>query len=137
MHFSQSDLCTNMSYIPPFPESSEEDAKPVKRRKETIPRALREQVWIHTAGRRFEVKCPVQWCKNTINVFDFHVGHNIPESKGGTLALQNLKPICSRCNLSMSSNYTIESWNELVIPASHATGCWFWRRFKANKVFPT
>ena len=37
----------------------------------------------------------------------FYVGHNKPESRGGTLSINNLKPICSRCNLSMSDNYTI------------------------------
>ena len=29
------------------------------------------------------------------------------------LALNNLKPICARCNLSMSDNYTIKEWNNL------------------------
>ena len=48
-----------------------------------------------------------------INVFDFHVGHDKPESKGGTLDVNNLKPICARCNLSMSDNYTIKQWDEL------------------------
>ena len=48
---------------------------------------------------------------NTINVFNFQVGHNIPESKGGTLSLNNLKPICGRCNFSMGNNYTIDEWN--------------------------
>ena len=27
-------------------------------------------------------------------IFDFHVGHDQPESKGGTLDVDNLKPIC-------------------------------------------
>ena len=75
-----------------------------------IPRALREQVWLVNSGKKFERKCLIDWCKNTINVFDFHVGHNIPESKGGTTTIDNLKPICSRCNASMSNNYSIEEW---------------------------
>ena len=80
-------------------------------RKATIPKALREQVWIQVFGRIFEKKCYIKWCQNTINVFDFHMGHDIPESKGGTLTIDNLKPICARCNLSMSDNYTIKEWN--------------------------
>ena len=80
-------------------------------RKATIPKALREQVWIQVFGRIFDKKCYIKWCQNTINVFDFHVGHDIPESKGGTLTIDNLKPICARCNLSMSDNYTIKEWN--------------------------
>lgn len=78
--------------------------------KERIPRALREQVWITYAGRRFQRKCWVPWCKNTMSCFDFHVGHNIPESQGGTLEIHNLRPICSRCNLSMSDKHTISEW---------------------------
>jgi len=81
-----------------------------KVQKTKIPRALREQVWLVNFGKKFERKCLIDWCKNIINVFDFHVGHNIPESKGGTTTIENLKPICSRCNTSMSNNYSIEEW---------------------------
>lgn len=87
-----------------------------KKQKEKIPKALREQVWIQTLGNKFEAKCPIQWCKNRISPFDFHVGHNIPETKGGTLEINNLKPICSRCNLSMNSQYTIDEWQKLAKP---------------------
>lgn len=81
-----------------------------------IPKALREQVWIHFNGRKFAHKCNVIWCKNEITVFNFHAGHNIPESKGGATTLENLRPICSSCNLSMSNNYTISEWNKLGKP---------------------
>jgi len=87
--------------------------KPKPKQKDTIPKALREQVWIQTIGKDFDAKCPTRWCKNRINPFDFHVGHNIPEAKGGTLDINNLKPICSRCNLSMNIQYTIDGWNNL------------------------
>lgn len=73
-------------------------------KKSNIPKAIREQVWIKNFGKKFEHKCYINWCSNKINVFDFHVGHDIPESEGGELAVSNLKPICSRCNLSMSNN---------------------------------
>ena len=86
---------------------------PVPNKKQTIPKALREQVWIYNFGKVFKHKCFVKWCSNEINVFDYHVGHNIPESKGGKTALENLKPICSRCNHSMSANYTISDWSEM------------------------
>lgn len=80
-------------------------------RKESIPRAVREQVWLVHVGQKFQVPCRVVWCTNTINVFDFQCGHNIPESKGGKTTVENLIPICSRCNLSMGSQYTIDQWN--------------------------
>ena len=88
----------------------------VEKRKDRIPKALREQIWLSYIGRHFSRKCTIGWCKNKINVFDFHVGHNIPESKGGATVLENLRPICSRCNLSMSNNYSIDEWNKLGKP---------------------
>ena len=83
-----------------------------KYQKKTIPKALREQVWLTYAGKRYEKKCTVSWCKNRMTVFDFHVGHNIPESKGGETVISNLLPICSRCNLSMGAKYSITEWEE-------------------------
>lgn len=85
----------------------------VRTKKERIPKALREQVWRTLCGEVFQAKCNVSWCTNIITVFDFEVGHNIPESKGGTLVLSNLRPICVQCNRSMSNNYTIDEWNKL------------------------
>jgi 5-methylcytosine-specific restriction endonuclease McrA len=82
-------------------------------RKKTIPKAIREQCWLQNFGKKYEEKCYINWCKNIITVFDFQVGHDIPESKGGTLNLNNLKPICSRCNSSMGNNFTIKEWNRL------------------------
>jgi len=90
--------------------------------KATIPKALREQVWIYYTGKKYESRCLVPWCRNIMTVFDFHVGHDIPESKGGSTQLNNLRPICSRCNLSMGSQHSIQSWAALSRPI----GCWDW-----------
>ncbi len=79
-------------------------------KKQKIPTALRQQAWIRQFGL-FEVKCPVQWCQNKISPFSFDAGHNIPESKGGKLTIENLIPICRSCNLGMGDRYTIEEWN--------------------------
>jgi len=87
--------------------------KPEKKPSSAIPKALRQQVWIQYNKMTFTHKCRVKWCKNQINVFNFHVGHNIPRSKGGTIELDNLQPICASCNLSMSDNYTIDEWNKI------------------------
>jgi 5-methylcytosine-specific restriction endonuclease McrA len=87
----------------------------IPKKKKPIPKALREQVWIQNVGAKFESKCLITWCQNTMNVFDFHVGHNIPESKGGKSNINNLKPICARCNLSMGNQYSITEWHNLGI----------------------
>ncbi len=85
----------------------------IKRTKRPIiPKALKEQVWLKYNGRVFDSKCYVPWCKNKITVYDMECGHNIPHSKGGPTTLENLRPICSRCNKSMSDNYTIDEWND-------------------------
>ena len=81
-----------------------------------IPKALREQVWLFHAGRVYETKCKVSWCTNVINVFDYQCGHNIPESKGGGTHVDNLVPICARCNISMGNNFSIDEWNKKFSP---------------------
>ena len=78
--------------------------------KAKIPVALREQVWISKMGKVFEAKCYTTWCQNKISVFEFECGHNIPESKGGSTNLENLVPICPRCNKSMGSSHTFTEW---------------------------
>ena len=82
-------------------------------RKATIPAAFREQIWLRQFGKVYEAKCPVTWCQNTLTVYDFESGHNIPESKGGSTTPDNLIPICSRCNKSMGNRYTITEWSAL------------------------
>lgn len=81
-----------------------------KYKKGKIPKALREALWLKWCGKSFEVKCHTTWCQNQITAYDFHAGHNIPESRGGATSLDNLVPICSRCNLSMGSQYTFDQW---------------------------
>jgi 5-methylcytosine-specific restriction endonuclease McrA len=89
------------------PRSSSE---PAKKRKAKIPAAVQEAIWITKMGKVFQGKCLTTWCPNIITVFDFHAGHDIPESKGGTIAPENLYPICARCNLSMGDRYTFKEW---------------------------
>ena len=87
-----------------------QDIEKKRYRKKKISAALREQVWLHNIGKKFETKCYVSWCLNKITVNDFHCGHDIPESKGGETNLANLYPICSRCNTSMGDRYTLKEW---------------------------
>ena len=79
--------------------------------KKAIPKALRNIVWINNCGEVFRFKCHVSWCKNVMTPFDFETGHNIPESKGGTTTVDNLRPICSQCNKSIGNRYTIDEFS--------------------------
>jgi 5-methylcytosine-specific restriction endonuclease McrA len=83
-------------------------------KKKPIPSALREAVWIINCGRAFDHKCMVSWCPNIMSAFDFQAGHNIPESHGGPTNIDNLIPICARCNNSMGDRYTIDEWNAIL-----------------------
>lgn len=89
-----------------------------------IPSALRQQVWLEFCGsEHFKQKCFVKWCKNIITPFTFEVGHNIPESKGGSTDISNLRPICSSCNKSMSNNYTIDEFSMLYSRVTEPKKC--------------
>ena len=44
-------------------------------------------------------RAPEHWQSRT-NPFSWHVDHIKPKSKGGTADLSNLRPLCSKCNLS-------------------------------------
>lgn len=84
-----------------------------------IPKRIREVVWNTYNGEMYSSKCNVMWCQNQINVFNYQVGHDVPDSKGGTFHIHNLRPICCNCNLSMGNKYTIQEWNKLI-NANHA-----------------
>jgi 5-methylcytosine-specific restriction endonuclease McrA len=84
-------------------------------RKTTIPKKLREEVWNHYNKGTYCAKCHVPWCTRDIDVFNFHVGHDIPECQGGSTDIINLKPICSNCNLSMGYKFTITEWSKLKL----------------------
>ena len=99
---------------------------PIPYKKVPIPKALREQVWLGYMGRAFEGKCRIKWCSNTITAFDFQCGHNVAESKGGKTCLENLVPICARCNVSMGSQYTIDDWNKMGPEYKEPTQCGCW-----------
>jgi 5-methylcytosine-specific restriction endonuclease McrA len=104
------------------------DCKGLVRRcgKQKIPEGVRQQVWLKYCGEHYKHKCLVEWCRNKMTVFNFHVGHNIPESKGGATDLTNLRPICSNCNLSMGNTYTIDEWTNKFNGPTSSKGCLKW-----------
>ena len=94
-----------------------------KPRKKKIAAALREQVWLKSMGPVFGGHCTVKWCSNDITVFNFQCGHLLAESKGGPTVLENLRPICSRCNQSMGTMH-MDQWEQF----GGAKRAGWWRR---------
>ena len=46
--------------------------------------------------------------RTTIRQLEFHCGHVIAEAHGGTTTVDNLRPICAQCNLSMGTQNLFE-----------------------------
>ena len=88
---------------------------PLLKKKDKKPKkADRRLVWEQHNCKEYTSKCHVTRCTKDIDVWDFEVGHNIPESKGGSSTdIKNLFPICSTCNGSMGNKYSIDEWNEI------------------------
>ncbi len=73
------------------------------RKKKCIPKKMREMVWDKYIGESIAVSpC---WCCQSTNIknTDFVCGHVIAESCGGDTNVDNMRPICSMCNLSMGT----------------------------------
>ena len=85
----------------------------MRNKKKPISKKLKEEVWIKHFGEIFSAKCPISWCSHKITVFCFDAGHNIPESKGGRTAIDNLIPICGECNRSMGDRFTIVEFSAI------------------------
>jgi len=78
-------------------------AAPNRTKKKKISKNLRDQVWTQYIGPTFgSYRCLC--CKNNmIYQGNFHVGHVVSEYHGGTQHIDNLRPICSPCNLGMGT----------------------------------
>jgi hypothetical protein len=75
--------------------------KAVGKKKKTIPKAVRQAVWITTFGKDVGMtKCPCCGASD-ISQMDFECGHIVAEANGGLTVVDNLRPICGKCNKSM------------------------------------
>ncbi len=71
--------------------------------KRDIPKKIRSDAWKKYVGTdNGEVPCLC--CRTTkITPFEFHAGHVISEANGGPTTVENIRPICGGCNLSMGT----------------------------------
>jgi 5-methylcytosine-specific restriction endonuclease McrA len=66
-----------------------------------VPRAVRDEVWRAYNGNKLDGRCYV--CPQEIAYASFELAHDIPLSEGGTDAIENLRPICGKCNKAMGT----------------------------------
>lgn len=74
-----------------------------KKPRRNIPSKIRFLTWREFIGTNMYGRC---WCCNDeISYDNWHAGHVIPSSKGGPDTVDNLRPVCSSCNLSMGNEH--------------------------------
>lgn len=83
--------------------------KPGKRKK-TIPKTIRNQVWRKYCGNKLDSKCFC--CDRELAYECWEAGHVIAESNGGNTDIENLRPVCMSCNRSMGKTNMIEFMKE-------------------------
>jgi hypothetical protein len=74
-----------------------------KNKKKKIPKKVKNDAWDKHIGSKI-AQAPCLCCRlQVVNSKDFHAGHIKSEYNGGTCTVDNIVPICSACNQSMSS----------------------------------
>lgn len=74
-----------------------------KKKKQKIPAIIKKLVWNTYIGEDIG-KCKCLCCKKVdITQLNFICGHIISEYNGGKINVENMRPICSSCNLSMGT----------------------------------
>jgi 5-methylcytosine-specific restriction endonuclease McrA len=84
-------------------ENKEETSVQQPYKKKAIPKSLKMLVWHTYIGKEVGLaKCLC--CKNKeITQMDFDCGHVVAESRGGVTTVNNMRPICAKCNRSMKA----------------------------------
>jgi 5-methylcytosine-specific restriction endonuclease McrA len=86
----------------------EDEKREQKKKKSSIPKNVRTIIWNHYIGEDI-IKHKCLCCKKvTISNTNFEVGHVLSEKNGGTLEINNLRPICFACNHSMGTENMVD-----------------------------
>jgi hypothetical protein len=96
--------------------SNKEEKKsiPVKQKRKTIPKTIRNKVWRKYCGNSLDSKCFC--CQEHLSYECWEAGHVIPDSKGGQPTIENLRPICLACNRSMGTMNMMEFMKKYKLP---------------------
>jgi len=88
---------------PDFPKRSTALTYDARLCKAHIPKKVRTDVWNTFIGPHIPIHKCLCCLKTTICMTDFQVGHVLSENDGGNLSIDNLRPICASCNISMGT----------------------------------
>jgi hypothetical protein len=88
-------------YTGPALPSSPTTSPPAHHEREPIPRTMRNFVWVEYHGENNIGAC--YCCGAQIGRYHagWHCAHVVAEAKGGETRVENLRPCCRHCNLSM------------------------------------
>jgi 5-methylcytosine-specific restriction endonuclease McrA len=74
-----------------------------------ITKKLKRDVWTNTFGKVKEASCR---CGTTITLEISECGHIVSHAREGQTVIDNLRPICSKCNRSMGTRNMDEYFDE-------------------------
>lgn len=84
-------------------KSLSQPTPPKKQKRKTIPKSVRDAVWVKHNGRSLDGKCFVCKTKITTDGSGWHASHIVADSKGGLPTEDNLVPCCATCNIGMGN----------------------------------
>ena len=108
--YTQSKKEYTYKWIQEILEYHEEKQKIPPIKKQKIPPIKKQEIWEYWKGNVSKSNCH---CCRKITIYSnsYHCGHVIAESNGGTLDIENLRPICQSCNSSMNNKNMIDYMN--------------------------
>jgi len=80
-----------------------EEEKKIAKKRKAVPKKIRYMVWRQYVGDSLNGKC--YCCDGDIIIENWHVGHVISVARGGGNIVENLRPLCASCNLSMGERH--------------------------------
>ena len=83
------------------------------------PQIKKQEVWYTHIGDNVG-KCKCFCCNfNDITMLEFHCGHIQAKSKGGSMSINNIVPIYSKCNLSIGNINMMDFMEKLNFYSLH------------------
>jgi 5-methylcytosine-specific restriction endonuclease McrA len=84
--------------------SAPKEVEPIKKyTKKSIPKSLKKLCWDKWIGPQKGISQCLCCKHQNIRQIEFHCGHVVAEKSGGQTVVDNLRPICAQCNLSMGT----------------------------------